>query len=262
MTAGTLPRSRARVDPRIQLRRDAVEADRSRRRRRRVGAFVVVTLLAVAGVGVTSSPVLDVDHVRTVGAASTGPDAVLAAARIERGTPMVSVDLGGAEARIERLPWVADASVTRDWPGTVRIAVIERVAVATTNGPQPLLVDLDGRLLGSAAGRDGLAAVGAAPVGAEPGDVLPAEARARVRVVAALPSTIAGRVTSVTSGDDGIALVLDDGLVVVVGDATQLRSKFDVVVTRLAQADRDTIATLNVSVPDRAALTRKPSGGP
>ncbi len=48
---------------------------------------------------------------------------------------------------------------------------------------------------------------------------------------------------------------------VVVGDASRLREKFDVVTARLAGADRDTIETLNVTVPAAAALTRRPDGG-
>ncbi len=267
MSAGTLIRtsprsgSAGRIDPRIQLRRDQVRADDVRRRRRRFGAFVLLTALVVAAVGVTRSPMLDVDHVRTVGATRTGPDAVRAAARIEIGDPMVSIDLAAAEERIERLPWVAAASVTRDWPGTVRIAVIERVRVATTDGPFPLLVDREGMILGSAVGTDGLPSIGPRPSGAVPGDRVPAAMRARVQTVEAMPASLAADVRSVTAGPDGIELVLSDGIVVIVGDAGRLRTKFEVVATRLAQADRGSIATLNVTVPEAAALTRTPTGG-
>lgn len=268
MSSGMLTRSASgrqgssgRIDPRIQLRRDQVRADDVRRRRRRLAAFVLVTALIGVGVGLTRSPLLDVDHVRTVGATRTGPDAVLAAARIDIGSPMVSIDLGAAEARIERLPWVADASVTRDWPGTVRIAVIERVRVATTDGPSPLLVDREGRILGSAVDADGLPSIGPRPAGAVPGDLVPDALRSRVGVVEAMPAALASEVASVTSGPDGIELVLDDGIVVVVGDESRLRTKFEVVATRLAQPDRTTIATIDVTVPDAAALTRTPTGG-
>ncbi|MBX3313622.1 MAG: FtsQ-type POTRA domain-containing protein [Actinobacteria bacterium] len=268
MTTGTLvrpssPRAAAsgRIDPRMQQRREQVRADDVRRRRRRFGAFALVSVLVAGAVGLTRSPLLDVDHVLTVGATRTGRDAVLAAARIDIGEPMVSIDLGAAETRIERLPWVADATVTRDWPGTVRIAVIERVRVATTDGPSPLLVDREGRILGSAVDTDGLPSIGPRPDGAAPGDLVPPAMRSRVRAVEAMPSALAAQVESVTSGAEGIELVLDDGIVVVVGDADRLRAKFEVVATRLAQDDRSTIATINVTVPDAAALTRVPDGG-
>lgn len=267
MSSGTLLRSAGRrapaprIDPRMAQRRDDVRASAARRRRRRLLALVVVTVVVLAAVGVTRSPLLDVDHVRAVGATRSGPDAARAAASVEIGDPMTSIDLSGAERRIERLPWVADATVTRDWPGTVRIKVIERVAVATTDGPRPLLVDRTGRLLGSGAGRDDLASVGSIPDHLHPGDTLPADGLDRLAVITALPAALAGEVATITTGADGIELVLTDGVVVVVGDAGRLREKFDVVTARLARPDRDTIETLNVTVPAAAALTRRPSGG-
>lgn len=268
MTAGMLTRSAAdrsgrgpRVDPRIAERRREVTNARIRRRRRRFLALLVVTALAVVVVGLTRSPLLDVDHIRPVGATRTGPDVVLAAAGITVGEPMVSIDLAAAEARIERLPWIADATVTRDWPGTVRIAVIERVRIAVTDGPGALLVDRDGRLLGSAVDADGLPSIGPRPAGAAPGDLLPEDQQSRVTVVAALPASLASEVAAVTAGDDGIGLVLTDGIVVVIGDAGQLRAKFDVVTARLGRDDRSTLATIDVTVPSAPALTRHSTGG-
>lgn len=267
MTAGMLTRSapsRAggpRVDPRIARRRQEVVNAQIRRRRRRFVALLVVTALAVVAVGITRSPLLDVDHVRTVGATRTGPDVVIAAAGISVGDPMAAIDLAAAEARIERLPWVADATVTRDWPGTVRIAVIERVRIAVTDGPGSLLVDRDGRLLGTAADTAGLPSIGPRPAGSGPGGVLPEDQQARVTVVAALPASLAAQVAAVTDGDDGIALVLTDGIVVQIGDAVQLRAKFDVATARLARDDRAALATIDVTVPSAPALTRHPTGG-
>ncbi|MCB0977088.1 MAG: FtsQ-type POTRA domain-containing protein [Acidimicrobiales bacterium] len=221
----------------------------------------MVVLVVGAAVLLVRSPLLDVDHVRAVGATRTGREAVLSAAAIQSGTQMTSVDLGAAERRIERLPWVADATVTRDWPGTVRINVIERVPVAVTDGPSPLLVDRDGRLLGSARGDEHLASIGPRPVGSAPGDVLASVQRARVRVVAAMPASLASEVETVSMDREGLVLVLGDGIVVEVGNTSRLRAKFDVVAARLAQPDRDTIATINVTAVDAPALTRKPTDG-
>ena len=45
-------------------------------------------------------------------------------------TSLFSVDLGGVEQALERLPWVADADVWRRFPGTVVARVTEHVVVA------------------------------------------------------------------------------------------------------------------------------------
>ena len=232
-----------------------------RSRRGWIYALLAVSLVVVVGVGAARSPLLDVDHVRIVGAPRTGSAVVDSAAGVSIGSPMASVDLRAVERRVERLPWVADATVTRDWPGTVRIAVIERVPVAVTDGPVPMLVDGEGRLLASASGVSGLASVGPRPAGSEAGDVLGAAALERLRVVAAMPPALDGQVASVTSSGGRVSLVLDDGILVRVGDLSNLRAKLDLAAVRLAQPDRSTLATIDVSVPGAGALTRRPTGG-
>lgn len=249
------------MDPRLRARRIEVARDLGRRRFRRILALAAITLLVLAAIGISRSPALDVDAVRVEGARSVPDDDVRRAAGIDRGRAMTSVDLGAAEARVEALPWVADATVERRWPGTIRIGVTERVAVAVAGaGADAVLVDRDARILGPATGADDLpVAADAAP--GEPGDRLPATRRPVVALLASLPAGLLAEVQRGTVSRDGLGLVLDDGIRVRLGDATRLRAKSESVLVLLDQADRATIATIDVSVPGPAALTRAPSEG-
>ena len=63
--------------------------------------------------------------------ARVAPDDVYRAVHGQLGASFLAVDLGAARAAVEALPWVATASVRREWPGTLRIAFTEEVPVAT-----------------------------------------------------------------------------------------------------------------------------------
>ncbi|WP_028929413.1 cell division protein FtsQ/DivIB [Pseudonocardia asaccharolytica] len=111
-------------------------------------ALLVVVLVALAGlaVGVRAllydSGLVDVDRVEVTGAFTVDPAAVLAAAAVERGAPLIAVDTRAVAGRVALLQGVARVEVTRDWPHTVTIGVTERVAVALAETPEGrLLVD-------------------------------------------------------------------------------------------------------------------------
>ncbi|QXC62268.1 FtsQ-type POTRA domain-containing protein [Aquihabitans sp. G128] len=252
------PEASPLIDPRLAARRAEVARDRGRRRLRRLLALAVVTVLVLAAVGLTRSTALDVDHVRVAGATHSGADTVRTRAGIPTGRAMTSVDLGAATRRIEELPWVADATVVRHWPGTVAIDVTERVAVAVAgDGPGAVLVDRDGRILGSATGGSlGLPTAGPDPIEG-PGSFLPAARRPLVALLADLPVPLRSQVDRGLLVEGGYGLLLDDGIRVDLGGATRLRAKSEAVLGLLQQADRRTLATIDVTVPGAAALTRK-----
>ncbi|GAY10635.1 cell division protein FtsQ [Pseudonocardia sp. N23] len=119
-------------------------------RRRRIALLVVVLVLlgGLAG-GVAfllyGSGLADVETVTVDGALAVPRDQVLAAAAIPTGGPLVGADTSGAEQRVAALPGVASVTVGRDWPHTVVITVVERVAVALADTPKGLmLVDRTG----------------------------------------------------------------------------------------------------------------------
>src|SRR4051794_7520367 len=121
------PPPRPPIDPRILERRVRVRRDEGRRRLRLLIAIVALAAVALVAWGITRSPLLDLDKVEVRGSTHTPVADVIAASRLRTGAAMTDLREGGIARRVERLPWVAGAHVVRHWPGTVTIALSERV---------------------------------------------------------------------------------------------------------------------------------------
>jgi len=237
---------------------DAVDpaAARSRRRfarrqwRRRWLAWryvvVLVLVLALLGTGIYAiwfSPWLDVEGVDVSGAQSVSADDVRARAQIEDGTPLARVDLNGAEARVGSLAVVKEVDVSRQWPDTVLIEIVERVPIA--------VVEIGGRLRGMDA--DGVvfrdynrAPPGLPRVQTDIGTSADA-LREAAQVISALPPSLTLIVDylQVTTVDE-ISLFLKDGRQVVWGSADDSATKAQVAIDLLQKVDAD---VYDVSVP-------------
>lgn len=268
MSAGTLTRGASGgggggvvVDPRLRARHIEVARGRARRRLRRL-LVVLVLLAVVAGAVVASrSALLDVDHVEIAGVDRADAAALRSVAGIRRGEAMASLDTGAVTARLEDQPWVAEASVTRSWPGTVEIGVEEREPVAVTTDPAPLVVDVTGMVLGPATVADlDLPAVG--PGGSvEVGERLAEPRVALLRLLDRTPDDLRTEVDRAVLLDDGVGVRLVDGIEVHLCDTSRLAAKFAGLRSLLALDGRDTVATIDLCVPNSSALTRAPQGG-
>ena len=118
------------IDPRIRERR--IEVIREAGRRRLRITLVVASAIIVIGLAFLAirSPLFDLDHVRVTGARRESAAAVQAAARVHRGDPLMFIDTGAVARRIEQLPWVEEAVVHRDFPGTLTITITDYVPTA------------------------------------------------------------------------------------------------------------------------------------
>ncbi len=76
------------------------------------------TVAADAGFGLTS--------VHLSGNHRTPPKTILAALGFAPGQSIFTADLQAARARLMRLPWVADAQVSRTYPDSVSVAIVEK----------------------------------------------------------------------------------------------------------------------------------------
>lgn len=118
------------MDSRVADRRRNVSEDRARRRLRWLLGVLALLLAVVGGFWLIRSPVLSIRTVEVTGAANSNPGAVVAGIGLGEGTPTIDVSAAEIEAAVEADPWVADASVSVIWPGTIVIDVVEHVPVA------------------------------------------------------------------------------------------------------------------------------------
>jgi cell division protein FtsQ len=194
------------------------------------------SVLAVRGVQVDGAEVLDPRQVRQVAA-------------VPSGSPLAGVDLEAVAARVERLTPVLAVDVSRSWPDEVRIAVTERTAVAVVVRDDVVHgVDADGVLFREYPSRPpSLPLVRVSP---STGSDALAEA---ALVIDALPADLSQRVSFVAVRTvDTISLRLRNGRTVLWGSADHSTDKAKVLAVLLDQP----AALYDVSVPGQPVLRR------
>jgi cell division protein FtsQ len=244
------------VHPRMRLRRIEVKRDAGRRRLKRVAAALGVVVGVLAAVTLVRSPLLDVDELRAAGGEHTTPAEVLAAAGIHRGDTMLTLDTGAAERRIEALPWVADATVSRRWPGVVAVKVRERTATAAVRITDTRWAEIDdsGRVLALAdAAPEGMPAVKGVEGRIAEGEKLPPVAADALAVLEVVTEAAPGAVVEVGTDLD---VTLAFGTVVRFGSVDDLDDKVAALTTVLARVELDCLASLDLRAPGSPALTR------
>lgn len=252
MTATTKP---PRIDPRLQERRIAVKRDEGRRRLRFIGISLGVVALGAAAAGATRTPLLDVDLIEVTGAKHVAASTVLRTGGLARGDLMVDIDPGAVAGRIQRLSWVDRAEVRREWPGTIRVRVIERVAAAAVPAKGGwATVDARGRVLERTVDPPaGLGVVTDVPP--LEGDRVPARLLDALTVAAAIPQRLLERVPAVVVRPGGLELPLQPGGVVRFGGPDRVGEKLTALETLLDRVEGP-VAVIDVRVPDAPVLTR------
>ena len=112
-------------------------AERRRSVARRRWTRVLMGLLAVAVLAglvwvVWFSSALAVDRIQVAGTTTMKPVDVRSQAAVRLGEPLIRVDTVAIESRVASMERVDEVDVTRRWPGTIRIEVVERRPVAWT----------------------------------------------------------------------------------------------------------------------------------
>lgn len=237
MSNATLRRGAAH-EPTVQL------IPRRRPRRRLViGLIVALVILGLIAGGLWAfgfSPLFATEQLAVTGTKNLS-GSVKTTAQVPVGTPLARLDLAQIEARVETLKPVESATVTRDWPHTIRIEVVERVGIIGVRQPDGfLLVDRFGV---------GYAAASSLPKGlviaeVDPGDQ---ELLAATGVVAqALPESLKSKVLKIkATSRDTFELTLTKGRQVIWGSAEQSELKAQVIVALLKEKAR----TYDVSAP-------------
>jgi cell division protein FtsQ len=246
--ASTLSRS----EPRL-ARREGRATARPRSRWLRAAVLAPAVAVAVAGVAgfASTTSVFHARHIRVVGISHLHRADVLRLASVGGATNVVWLDPGRVARALEADPWVADATVSRSLPSTLRIAIRERRPAATVQvGSTWLLVAGDGTVLGRAASRPRLPMLqieGPVTIGARPRSVVETAA-----VAAGMTRWLRARIATVTPLADG---TLEIGLVgggsARFGPPTDIRAKDQVLAGILRWAHRNgrRLATIDVRAP-------------
>ncbi|UOY02906.1 cell division protein FtsQ/DivIB [Blastococcus sp. PRF04-17] len=203
-----------------------------------------------------AGPLLAVRSIQVDGLRSLPADQVREAAGVERGTPLLRLDVDAAEARVARLPQVASVEVTRGWPDSVVITVVERVPVAIVGPPgERSLMDADGVLFDLVTGEPPTGVVPLDVADPRPGD--PATTAA-LAAVSALPVDVReGVAGAAATSPEAITLTLTDGTVVQWGDAGRSDAKAAVLgalIEQLASGALEPATTIDVSTPQAVVL--------
>ena len=264
------PEPEAQEDDRIAARRAVVADEADRLRLRPILAILGVLVAAVVVLAVLWSPIFSVHRVTVEGASLADRRTILAAANIQAGTPLVTVDVAAARARVAAMPLIDGVRVERVWPRSVLITVATRTpigAVAVPGSARFAIVDVQGRVIATsldsnAGGLPVVESVGARDLGA--GDRLGARDRGTLSALAALDLDVRSLVRSV--GRDGRIVrlhVVGRGrfadVTVLLGQPDDLRAKSLALRSVLLQdtSSGGAIGTIDVSVPDAPILTEK-----
>jgi cell division protein FtsQ len=222
----------------------------ARARQRRLAA--ALPWLVAAGVSlvvgglvwlVYGTSVLGVRDVRVVGARTLSAFEIEQAAAVPARAPLARVDLDAIRNRVQALAPVDRAVVSRSWPSTVVVDVVEREPVAAVpSGKDFVLVDDDGvayRTVGRAPRGLPVAKL-AAPA---PADV---NTRAALTVLSAISPELRGQLVAISvAAPARIQLELRRGRTVIWGDDTASDTKSQVA-TALLRGKGDVI---DVSAP-------------
>jgi cell division protein FtsQ len=256
MSASNDVKERAKPTPRKAIVKPPREKEpptkefRIARRRNLVWSLAVLTVFVLLLLGAAMSPLLDIEQIQVVGAATPEHVAeIQRASGLAVGDPIVTLRPGQAAGRVDDLPWVASATVDRDLPDIVRITVTERVPVAWVKaGSRTVVIDGTGRVLWRAdtppPGLPELLGVAdvAGPGGLVRPVVLPATA-------AALGPELGARTASVLLDDGAVTVQVGGGPQLRFGAPTQVAAKARVAAAVLAALGGNPVAYIDVTVP-------------
>ena len=202
----------APIDPRIRKRRRDVKRAAGRKRLR----WILIALGAIGLIVGTSlvlrASVFAVKSVVVTGAHYIDQPTLDGITVPLRGESLVDVKLDDVRRKFEALPWVRSVDVTRDWPSTIRIDILERRPVAFYGGDDQLwhVLDEDGRVIATLTGRpvDYLQVSGSTePV--PPGEPGPVELLPGARVANAIPEQLKGLIAVVRVDQGQVSLELN-----------------------------------------------------
>jgi cell division protein FtsQ len=252
------------MERRLVERRLEVMRTRGRRHRRVLGLLLVALTFGIVLWRLSSSSLFDLTGVEVTGNRALTTAEIAAAAGVRPGEPTLRLETAEVRARVERLPYVAHATVTRVPPAGVRIEVTERVPAATVaDGERVWLVAADGTVLARGAPAAGLPHLKGLPGDApSPGMRYPSTG-AFANALAAVQG-MDPRLRRLVAGIEapsveGLRFTLGGGAILVYGAAERQAAKdaAALLLLRDAKAGRKEVARVDVRAPRTPVLVTR-----
>ncbi len=198
--------------------------------------------------------VFGVRSIEVVGGSPRVAESVREALAPLQGSSLVTFDAHDANRRLADVAEVASATYDRDFPHTLIVTVrSERAVALLRRGSEAWLVSDGARVLRQVIQRPfpALPRVWIPPT-ADPldGAVLDGDAALAVRATSPMTHALRARVRSVKAVDGELAIALESGTEILLGDVSRLRLKLAVAAKILPSLTSETY--LDVSVPERA----------
>ncbi|MFC9089732.1 cell division protein FtsQ/DivIB [Nocardiopsis dassonvillei] len=215
-------------------------------------ALLVVALVCVVAWLLLGSRLLVVRDVAVTGLDRTPSEEVVAALGVPTGTPLIRVDLDRSEERAEALPLVESATVTRGWPATLEVEVVERrPLLAVRAGEDYRLIDADGVRI-----EDAPSLPDAYPLVRVTGEVEGNEAvAAAADIVERAPDSLLSRIRLIDATDpEAIVIELAEDARVEWGSPEETARKSDVLRALVGEHPPQEERVYDVSAPDLAVV--------
>lgn len=214
--------------------------------------LLVVSLVCAVVWLLLGSRLLVVRDVAVTGTDRVASEEVVSAASVDTGTPLIRVDLDSGRERVERIDLVESATVTRGWPATLKVEVVERrPLLAVGVGQEYRLVDADGVRI-----EDSPTRPGTHPVVRVTGEIEDNEGiRAAADIVEEAPDSLLARIQLIDAKDpERIRIELGDGSLVEWGDAKGTADKSDVLRVLIREHPTREGRVYDVGTPDLAIV--------
>lgn len=255
------------IDPRIALRRKAVEGSQRKRTAARVGIILAVVGLTGLGLAAAYTPLLGISTIEVDGASGDTESAIRSAVASAKGTAALRLDTAALARKVDAKAGVADARVDTRWPSTLvvsvsmarRVAYIASEPIGGAEAEQVMIISEEGEVIGlePQVPQDMLRIDGFAPE-AELGSKVPDSAMAAVRTAAMVNERLEAWVIAVSvDGSDQVRLKLANHGQVIIGDTTDLASKLRSTESLLSgQVTLACLSTIDVRIPEAVSITR------
>ena len=220
--------------------------------------LLFVLVVSAGGFAATRSGFLDVDRVELLGDPGHLSDAqILKVAAIRLGEPMIGIDTGAVDRRLTAEPWIEAVEVVREWPGSVRMSVLQRAAVVNAVDPigRTALLDSSGILLDATTEADPMLPTIRVDALVQPGAVVP-EVDLLLQAAADVTPDLGRWITALVPTGNGVRAELVGGADVELGVGDDYQDEMRSLATVLTWVVLACIVSIDVSIHHNPVLVR------